>query len=85
MDDTESIQMSRHTNKEIWEVLSELICSHDERDNSQEYRDDEFCQYLINLPKNVPTTDTGETGGSSSLHYGHVEKLESHARMVRFD
>ena len=53
-------------------MLSELICSHDERDNSQEYRDDEFCQYLINLPKNVPTTDNCDTGGSSSLHYGDV-------------
>lgn len=26
-----------------------------------------------------------DTGGSSQFTYGHVEKLESHARLVRFD
>lgn len=29
--------------------------------------------------------DASDTGGSSSFNYGPVEKLESHARMVRFD
>lgn len=37
----------------------------------------------------MPADDDGDsmsdTGGSSSYNYGHVEKLESHAHMVRFD
>lgn len=29
--------------------------------------------------------DASDTGGSSSFNYGNVEKIESHARLVRFD
>ena len=91
MDDTQSIQMSKHKNKEVWDVLHQVISSHDDHDNSQEYNEDEFFQSFSQLPKNVPRDQEGQmdsqcdTGGSSSFNYGHVEKLESHARMVRFD
>lgn len=69
-------------------MLDQLIRSHDEHDNSQEYGQDEFFKSFI-IPKNVPTKEDGDTmsdtGGSSSYNYGHVRKLESHAHMVRFD
>ena len=85
MDDTQSIQMSQHKNKETWDVLKHLISSHDTHDNSVEYREDEFFKSFINLPKkDVADGSVSDTGGSS-FNYGHVEKLESHARMVRFD
>lgn len=29
--------------------------------------------------------DASDTGGSSSFNYGNVDKIESHARLVRFD
>lgn len=89
LDDAQSIQMSQHKNKEVWDVLRQLISSHDSHDNSLEYKEDEFFQSFINLPQNVPKKgpedEASDTGGSSSFNYGHVEKLESHARMVRFD
>ena len=42
------------------------------------------------MPKNVSMKEetkeeASDTGGSSSFHYGNVEKIETHARMVRFD
>jgi len=72
-------------------VLRRIIASHDFHDNSAEYKEDEFFQSFINLPRNVPikevdsSQEASDTGGSSSFHYGNVEKIESHARLVRFD
>lgn len=92
MDDSQSIQMSQHKNREVWDVLHQLISSHDVHDNSLEYQEDEFFQSFI-LPKNVPKSsdqidgeaEASDTGGSSSYNYGNVQKIETHARMVRFD
>jgi len=69
-------------------VLRELVSSHDCHDNSLEFKEDEFFQSFINLPRKPSDNsqeDASDTGGSSSFHYGNVEKIESHARMVRFD
>lgn len=81
--------MSRHSRGEVWDVLNQLVCCHDDRDNSQEYKEKEFIKSITHLPKNVPSNEEGDgasdTGGSNSYNYGHVENLESHARMVRFD
>lgn len=92
MDGTQSIQMSQHCNKEIWSVLNQLVASHDVHDNPNEFKEDEFFQSFFNLPRNVPkkdsntsSEDASDTGGSSSYNYGNVEKIESHARLVRFD
>ena len=77
MDDTQSIQMSQHKNKELWDVLRQLIASHDSHDNSLEYKEDEFFKSFISLPQNVKNNEeekeASDTGGSSSFNYGHVE------------
>ena len=70
--------MSRHKNEEIWDVLNQLICSHDSRDNSLEYKEDEFFKSFLQLPKDVQKDEeikgeSSDTGGSSSYNYGHVE------------
>ena len=88
MDDTQSIQMSQHKNKEVWEVLDMLMTSHDGLDSLE--ASNEFFKSFHKLPRQIRNpNDQGDnlsdTGGSSSYNYGHVEKLESHARMVRFD
>lgn len=92
MDGTQSIMMSQHCNREVWSVLSQLVASHDVHDNLNEFREDEFFQSFVNLPRNVPkkdsnnsSEDASDTGGSSSYNYGNVEQIESHARLVRFD
>lgn len=68
------------------------MASHDCHEKSLEQREDEFFQSILNLPRNVPVTeingskgDASDTGGSSSFNYGNVDKIESHARLVRFD
>lgn len=68
-------------------MLRRIVQSHDSRDNSREYKEDQFFQSFIKLPRNVAISseDASDTGGSSSFHYGNVDKIESHARMVRFD
>lgn len=89
MDDTQSIQMSRHSRREVWDVLDMLVRSCDNRDNQIEYKEKEFFRSFKNLPQNVPKNEerdgASDTGGSDSFNYGHVENLESHARLVRFD
>ena len=65
--------------------MKQLISSHDTHDNSVEYREDEFFKSFINLPKNEVTDGSVSDTGGSTFNYGHVQKLESHARMVRFD
>lgn len=83
--------MSKHSRKEVWDVLDMLIKSCDNRDNKLEYKEKEFFRSFSNLPKNVPKNEdrgrdgASDTGGSDSYNYGHVENLESHARLVRFD
>jgi hypothetical protein len=42
MDETQSLQMSQHKNKEIWNILNRIVESHDCHDNSLEYKEDEF-------------------------------------------
>jgi hypothetical protein len=38
------------------------------------------------MPKNITLNENqSDTGGSCSYNYGHVDLLESHARMIRFD
>ena len=51
--------MSKHKNQEVWNVLERLVESQDVRDNSQEFREDEFFKAIINLPKNVPKIENG--------------------------
>ena len=66
-----------------------LMKSCDNRDNMVEYKEKELFRSFKNLPKNVPKNEerdgASDTGGSDSYNYGHVENLESHARLVRFD
>lgn len=81
--------MSQHKNKEIWEVLHSLMTSHDGHD-SLEAGTDEFFKSFQKLPRQIRNPNDeddnmSDTGGSSSYTYGQVEKLDSHARMVRFD
>ena len=50
-----------------------------------EYKEDEFFKSFFNLPKKEVTDGSLSDTGGSNFNYGHVGKLESHARMVRFD
>ena len=56
MDDTQSIQMSQHKNKKVWQVLNQLMTSHDDHD-SLEAGTDEFFKSFQKLPRKKSMND----------------------------
>mmetsp|Transcript_8530 Transcript_8530/g.13148 ORF Transcript_8530/g.13148 Transcript_8530/m.13148 type:complete len:117 (+) Transcript_8530:496-846(+) len=46
LDDTQSLQLSQHKNKEVWKVLNELVSS---QDQARSATDDEFFKSIMHL------------------------------------